>query len=388
MAYVFELPDIGEGLTEAEIVEWLIAVGDKVAMDEPLVVIETDKTTMEIPSPVAGILVRQGCKAGEILLMGKMLAELDTGDDTGEVAPIVGTLSSEAEVLPAAVSHTQPASVQKPRAYPPVRKLATQNGVDLKTLSGSGPNGRIIRSDVLAAIESAVAPSPEPLAGKVEAMSSTRRAIARNLTEAWQQIPQVTTFEWADGEALLDAKRSLTEKWGVKVPMEALLIKAVCDPIIRLPAFSAKIMGDEIHYPSQLDIGLAVDAPAGLIVVVIKDVVSKSVQQLATEFTALVEKAQARRLLPAEISGQGFTVSNIGAANGGFGTPLVPLNTAAILGVGRAREEAVVRNGAVVAGLRIPLSLSYDHRIIDGAKGRAFVTDLVGNLENPGRMLS
>lgn len=439
MAHEFRLPDIGEGLTEAEIVRWVVPVGGYVGMDETVVEVETDKAVVEIPSPYAGVVLHHGAAEGEVIQVGDVLvvigeegetwppggeapgeeapaAEPPTEEpqvseeaaesaDSEEPAPIVGTLPSEAEVLP---SRTEAAEkpAAKVQALPVVRKLARELGVDLSTITGTGPEGRITREDVLAAADGAqpqpeptpVPPVPEPAQRTIPAgarppserrpLSKLRRTIAANMTESWTTIPHVTTFDEVDATRLIDLRKALARRHDRKIPMEALVVKAVTPVLAAFPEFNATLDGDELVVHNRYDVGIAVDTPDGLLVAVIRNADRRSVLGLADEVTRLGSAAKERKLGVDELSGQTFTVSNIGAVGGGFGTPIVPPGTTAILSVGRAVEKPVARDGRVEIAPLLPLSLSYDHRIIDGALGRRFMAMLIENLEEPGLFLA
>jgi pyruvate dehydrogenase E2 component (dihydrolipoamide acetyltransferase) len=455
VAREFKLPDIGEGLTEAEIVRWLIAVGESVEADQPIVEVETDKAVVEIPSPFAGVVLSHGGSEGDVIEVGEVLVTIgepgevapgtesaapssappvsrpSAGEEgpSGDAAPIVGTLSEEAESLtPKSSEETElPASV---KALPVVRKLARDHGIDLETMKGSGPGGRIMRQDVEAVIAASVrakptieeehavhdvavgaghgvsdehlAPAPrvrrpsppeppEPAAASgVERrqMSRLRRTIAANMAKSWAEIPHVTTFEDVDATRLLEVRQALGERHETKIPLEALVIKAVLPALDDFPEFNASIDGDEIVYHAARDIGIAVDTPDGLLVAVIREAGAKSVMDLAGEVRRLGEGARERSLSPDELTGQTFTVSNIGAVGGGHGTPIVPYGTVAILSVGTARLRPVVYGEELAIAPVMPLSLSYDHRVIDGAVGRRFMALVIENLEEPALFLA
>jgi pyruvate dehydrogenase E2 component (dihydrolipoamide acetyltransferase) len=491
VAREFRLPDIGEGLTEAEIVRWLVAVGDQIIADQPIVEVETDKAVVEIPSPYPGVVVALGGAEGDVIEVGAILITVgEPGDappperpsseppsgeisdeeppaeelsseeppsgvppsdedvpaetgafarpSSGDPAPIVGTLSDEAESLsaPAERSETIPTAI---KALPVVRKLARDNDVDLESVTGSGPGGRIMREDVEAAIagqpqqerqrEAQAQPAPEepphpapvehavhdeavggghgvsdehlappkapgpppaPAAGDDERqpMSRLRRTIAANMAKSWAEIPHVTTFDDVDATRLLEVRRALGERHGTKIPVEALVIKAVVPALEQFPEFNASLEGDELVLHRNKDIGIAVDTPDGLLVAVIGDADDKSVMELAGEVTRLGEGARDRKLGPGELSGQTFTVSNIGAVGGGHGTPIVPYGTVGILSVGKARLRPVVYEEDLAIAPVMPLSLSYDHRVIDGAVGRRFMALVLENLEEPALFLA
>ena len=377
MANKFHLPDIGEGLTEATIISWYVDVGEKVGLDEPLVEVETDKAVVDIPAPVAGVVLFHGGDAGDVIEVESLLAvvgepgetwEDDTGSEaapaSAAAAPIVGTLDEAPATMTAAAAGIN--------ALPKVRRLATELGVDLESITGSGPGGRITEDDV----RSGAVPTDR---GPVERkkMSATRRAIADNLTRSWREIPHVTTYGEADVEALLAKRENLG-----KPVLEALLIEALVPVLQSHPEFNAAIAGDEIVFRKYYDIGVALDTPSGLMVGVVRGADQLSVAELDVEIRRLADGARQQRLTLDELRGQTFTLSNIGAVGGRFGTPIVPHGTAAILSVGRADPKPVVRNGEIVVGRELPISLSYDHRIIDGSTGRAFMGAVIEALES------
>lgn len=442
MAKEFRLPDIGEGLTEAEIVRWVIPVGGTVDMDETVVEVETDKAVVEIPSPFAGVVLHHGAAEGETVEVGQVLvvvgdegeewapngvqsapipvddesaeeeseAESEAGESTPfeqeEAAPIVGTLSAEAEELPTRSSGGGSVT-ERAKALPLVRKMAREMGVDIDTLTGTGPEGRITREDVLAAVEGEEVPAPPPApvppqpagpqvtvpAGsrpesERRPLTKLRRTIADNMVRSWTTVPHVTTFDEVDASRLLDTRSALARRHDRPVPMEALIIKAVTPVLAAFPEFNATLEEDELVVHGRHDIGIAVDTADGLMVAVVRNADRRSVLGLAEEVRRLGEGARERKLGREELSDQTFTVSNIGAVGGGFGTPIVPPGTMAILSVGRAVDKPVARDGRVDIAPLLPLSLSYDHRMIDGALGRRFMAMLIENLEEPGLFLA
>lgn len=461
MAREFLLPDIGEGLTEAEIVRWLVPEGQPVQADQPIVEVETDKAVVEIPSPYGGIVIRHGGAEGETIAVGSVLVvigdESDTvggpvnadtdlvssgpplsqppgpgeGQPTGSAAPIVGSLSEDAEVLSARDEKSAASAVETVKALPIVRKLARDLGVDLAGIQGTGSEGRVTREDVLAAAATigsevvsepvsaadaeavlepisapdseAVSAGPQPEAEPVEAsprpvgpmrdderrpMSRLRRTIAANMAKSWAEIPHVTTFDDVDATRLLEIRTALGARHGMKIPMEALVVKAVIPALQAYPEFNATLDGDDLVMHGAHDIGIAVDSPDGLMVAVIANAGSRGVIELAVEVQRLGDGVKARSLAPSELSGQTFTVSNIGAVGGGHGTPIIPYGTTAILSVGRAQEKVIVVAGELAIAPLMPLSISYDHRVIDGAQGRRFMALVIENLEEPALFLA
>ena len=398
----FLLPDIGEGLVEVKIIQWLVPLGGPVGLDEPLVEVETDKTITEIPSPFAGTVLKHGAADGEILPVGSMLAVIgDAGEPlsspdeerpmaSGDAAPIVGSLTEAPEELPPlAPEPAGPAG--RPAALPLVRKLAQQVGVDLARVAGTGPNGRITRADV----EAAARRRPdEPAATQATAasvrrpLSRVRRATAANLLRSWTEIPQVTAFDEVDATRLLAVRVALERRHDRRLPMDALLVAAVVPALRAVPEFTATLDGEHLVLPAHIGIGVAVNTADGLFVAVVPRADERGVLDIADEVQRLHDRSRSGTLTAADTSGHAFTVSNIGAAGGSHGTPLVPPGTAGILSVGRARERPVARDGRVEIAPVLPLSLSYDHRIADGADGRRFLGLVVENLAEPALFLA
>jgi len=441
----FRLPDIGEGLIEAEIVRWHVAEGDQVGLDQPLVSVETDKAVVEIPSPVAGVVVRHGAAEGDVVAVGDVLAVIGgTGapnDSRGEAQPIVGTLSEDAQVLPPVAAGHRPAD--RPRALPRTRRLASDLGVDIGTVEGTGRAGRVTDDDVVAvgsgsngsAVPSAsVAPVVGPLVRRVaenlgvdigtirgtgpggrvtrddvaaaappapvlardrgpghqrQRMSKLRRTIAANMARSWTEIPQVTAFDEVDVTRLVAVRDALRSRHGVAIPLDTLVAAAVVPVLRSLPQFNATLDGNDLIYHERIDMGIAVATPDGLLVATITDAAALDVVELAASIRGLGERARARSLMGDDLSPQTFTVSNIGAiGGGGHGTPLVPPDTVAIVSTGRATDKPVARQGRVEVAPLMPLSLSYDHRVVDGADGRRFLAMLGENLAEPALLLA
>jgi pyruvate dehydrogenase E2 component (dihydrolipoamide acetyltransferase) len=413
VAREFLLPDIGEGLTEAEIVRWLVPEGGHVEADQPVVEVETDKAVVEIPSPFAGTVLRHGGVEGETIRVGSVLVvigengEIDASSTAAPAvepshgaAPIVGSLSEEAEVLSPVGPAAGNEASKEIKALPIVRKLAREMGVDLGQVRGTGPEGRVTREDLVAAAPSATEePRPTGESMPQEAasvsdederrpLSRLRRTIASNMARSWAEIPHVTTFDEVDATRLVEIRSALSTRHEVKLPMEALVIKAVIPALEAFPDFNATLDGDDLIVHGAHHIGIAVDTPDGLLVAVVRDAAGLAVLDIASEVRRLGEGARERSLAPDELTGQTFTVSNIGAVGGGQGTPIVPYGTTAILSVGRAQEKVVVSNGDLAIAPVMPLSLSYDHRVIDGAQGRRFMALVIENLEEPALFLA
>jgi pyruvate dehydrogenase E2 component (dihydrolipoamide acetyltransferase) len=443
----FLLPDIGEGLTEAEIVRWLVAEGDTVELDQSIVEIETDKALMEIPTPFAGVVTALGAPEGTVLEVGEVLVTIQTADEDtveddsvpperAEAAPIVGTLSEDAvDLTPRQAPRTETAVAPAARTLPIVRKLAKELGVDLHSIVGTGSDGQITRDDVRRAAglaEEADEPSepesqsfetseepgqavavvrPEPPADPTESESVTsdvseatvasgaepepptggetvhlsklRRTIAERVSASWREIPHVTTFGSADVTRLMASRTALEHRRNAPVSVDAMVVKAVVTALDRHREMAAHLDGESLLYPERIDIGVAVDTPDGLMIVVVEGPGRRDLVDLSAEISRLSQAARDRSLPASAFGGQSFTVSNIGAVGGGYGTPIVPYGTTGILSVGRAEETAVARRGRLEIAPMMPLSLSYDHRVIDGAAGRRFLATVVENLEEP-----
>lgn len=373
MAAEFRLPDIGEGLIEVEIIEWLVPVGGSIAMDEVLVEVETDKATVELPSPFAGTVLHHGAQPGDILAVGEVLAVVGEPEEewSPSVAPIVGTLSEEIEKLPTRSSEESGPREGRPLALPKVRKLAGDRGIDLTTVSGSGPAGRVEEADLLQ--------GPEPV-GRAESLGMRRRTIASRMTESWTTIPHVTAFDDVNVTALLERRRRLTAQLGRSVPLDALLAQAVISGLQTVPEMNASFRGAEVVYHDVINLGIAIDTLEGLTVPVVAGIETLALVEVIEQIETLAQAAHARSLTAAQLSGATFTMSNIGAVGGGYGTPIVPLGTAGILSFGRANDQPVALDGALAIAPVMPLSLSYDHRLIDGAVGRRFLAAIVAKL--------
>ena len=356
MTHEFRLPDIGEGLTEADIIEWLVAVGDEVAVDQAIVEIETAKTTVEITATYAGTVLSLGGSPGESIVVGDVLF-------------VIGQESHRQSAMD---SLPQLAGGGTARAMPTVRKLAKEKGIDLATVSGTGPGGAITRADLEA--EPARRSTVELLP-----MGRRRKAISRHMAESWSTIPHVTVQADIRAENVLQARKLPN---GQRVSLESIVGVAVVPLLARHREFNAVVRDDAIEYRHQCNLGIAIDTDEGLMVVVVRDADALSLMDLDAEITRLAAAAKDGTLKPDEAIGQTFTVSNIGALGGGHGTPIIPIGTSAILSIGRAEQAPVIEHGALAVGMVAPIDLSYDHRLIDGSLGQRFLSDLVTNLES------
>jgi 2-oxoisovalerate dehydrogenase E2 component (dihydrolipoyl transacylase) len=372
MAHEFRLPDIGEGLTDAEIVEWHVGVGDEVAVDQGLVDMETAKAVVEITSPFAGVVLHLGGAAGDTIEVGEVLFVVGA---QGEEWVAVERPTSGVD-RPQSPAPSRTVSESAVRATPMVRKLANEHGVDLAAIAGTGPGGAITREDVLATSSGRE---------QRQTLSRMRRTIAANLTRSWQEIPHVTVQADVDATSLLATHARFRESG--PFPLEALIARAVLPLLVEFPEFNATLEGDDVVYKHHYDLGFAVDTDEGLLVVVVRDGDRRSTTELGAAIVELAAKAKRRQLQPDDVAGQTFTLSNIGALGGGAGTPIIPWGTTAILSLGRAKDTPVVHAGGVTVAPIAPVNLSYDHRLIDGALGQRFLAGLVTNLEDIERLV-
>ena len=436
----FKLPDLGEGVTEAEIDRWLVQEGQEIKEDDPLVEVITDKATAEIPSPYSGKVARLHVKEGDIVPVGTVLVTIGdaapaplegtveslfqpsgseteqqtstlppeseqvseeaaatvsaSGEDGGGPAgrleplereePAAARSETEAEAPEGATPAAGPGSV---KATPPVRKLARDLGVDLATVAGSGPGGRILREDVEASV-AAPAPAAGPsLSGTRVPFRGVRRMIAEQMVTAHGAIPPVTHVEECDITELDAARRLANERSqdGTKLTFLPFIVKSVVNALKQHPALNSTLDEEagEIVYLDRYDIGFAVDTPQGLMVPIIRDADSKTVRALAAEIETLASGARAGTLTSDQLRGSTFTITSPGPFGGLMATPIINYPEAAILGVHKAVERPVVRNGQIVVRLMMNLSITFDHRLLDGLAASKFCIDVVKLLEHP-----
>ncbi len=350
MASSFRLPDLGEGLTEGEVARWLVAEGQEIAEDDPLVEIQTDKATVEIPSPYAGTVLRILVEEGGIAPVG---AELVVIGVPGEDLPASSTEGPSPPGIAA----------ERVQATPVVRRIAQELGVDLATVSGSGSGGRVTEGDVRAAASSGAEGRREPLRG-------VRRVIAEHMTRAHREVAPVTWVEECDFEA---------------VPLDRLLasvVKACADTLAEFPELNARFDRDAILYLDRYDIGVAVQTDDGLVVPVVRAANDKSVDEIAVEIAALAEGARGGSLGADDLRGSTFTVTSAGKLAGLFQTPIVNHPEVAILSVGRVAPRAVVRDGEVVVRRTGTIAITFDHRVVDGARAAAFGLAVIARIES------
>jgi pyruvate dehydrogenase E2 component (dihydrolipoamide acetyltransferase) len=428
--FEFKLPDVGEGMHEAEILRWLVAPGETVKQDQPMLEIQTDKAVVEIPAPVAGKVQELKFKPGQMAKLGDVLISFETAPANKpsatpikeETAPVVavatsnGTNGTTAGIVP-----RKPGDV---RAAPAVRKRAIELDVDIRLVKPSSPDGRVLMQDIEAYLaEQKAAKDAPPVsafktpAAEVEvkapatngratlpmsvtpsanderqALVGLRRRIAERMETSWRTIPHVTTWDEIDGTelaALRERLKTAAEKRGVKITYLPFIVKAVIATLRQYPIFNASFdeATREVIYKKQYHIGLASDTPDGLLVPVVRDADKMGLATLAAEIGRLSEGARTRSLKASELSGSTFTISNVGSFGGITGTAIINPPEAAILATGKLQDKAVVRDGQIVIRPMMPLSLSFDHRLIDGADAGRFMATLKELLENPALLM-
>ena len=408
MAFVFNFPDVGEGIHEGRVVEWLVAEGAVVAEDEPLLKVETDKAVVELPSPKAGTVLKLHVPSDSAIEVGDALVTIGA---EGESLPSDG----EAKDGPALVAVPPPEQTppppktgRRPLATPKTRALARKLGVDLRLVKGSGSAGRITDEDVERAASappgpiSAPAPTAAPAGvtastvdGEVERVPLThlRKVIAGAMRASKQTSAHVTHVEEADVTELFAHYRSVkteVEAKGGRFTLLPFFIKALVTVLKDYPIFNASVDEDaaEILLKKYYNIGIAVDTPEGLIVPVIKGADGKDMLQLADEITDLAGRARGRKLGLDELKGGTCTITNIGPLGGVFATPIINQPELAIIGLHKIQDRPVVVDGEIVVRKMMYLSISFDHRWIDGAEGARFMTDLVGLISKPGLLMA
>jgi pyruvate dehydrogenase E2 component (dihydrolipoamide acetyltransferase) len=435
MATEFKLPDLGENIASGDVVTVFVSEGDIVKPGQPLLEVETDKAVIEVPCPPGGLVEKVLVKKGDTVKVGETLVLLGsaagaqskpaaapqpasappaTQQPTAKPAPVVAAAPPPAATESRKPSAPEPAFDPEPVAAvatavepagPAVRRLARELGVDLARVQGSGPAGRIVREDVIAAVRNASAAAPAagqrgsggserddwgPI--RREQMSRMRKTIAANMMRSVSTIPHLTNFDDADVTELERLRKESAAEYAksnLKLTALAFVIKAVSLSLRQHPAINATIDPEkgEIVYKDYVNVGLAVDTPRGLVVPVLRDCDQLSIPQIAQSITDTAEKAKNAQYAVEDLRGGTFTISNLGAVGGAYSTPIINWPEAAILLLGRSRKMPVVHEDRVEPRLMMPLSLSYDHRLIDGAMAARFLNEVIGYLESPGRLL-
>jgi pyruvate dehydrogenase E2 component (dihydrolipoamide acetyltransferase) len=434
VSFQFKMPDIGEGIHEGEIVKWFIKAGDKVQEDDVLCEIQNDKAVVEIPSPVEGTVIEVLIGEGTVATVGQVLVTFDApgyedlqfkgdhGDDEAPApAPEAKQEAAPAEAAPAAAAApAAPPQVEvdpnrRVIAMPSVRKYAREKGVDIRQVAGSGDNGRVLKNDIdaflsggaaapaaaaqvpaeEAAAPQAAAPAPIPQGEYPETrekMSGIRKAIAKAMVNSKHTAPHVTLMDEVDVTKLVTHRKKFKEvaaAKGIKLTFLPYIVKALTSALREFPALNTSLddATSEIIHKHYYNIGIAADTEKGLLVPVVKDADRKSVFTISNEINELAGKARDGKLAPNEMKGASCTISNIGSAGGQWFTPVINHPEVAILGVGRIAEKPIVRDGEIVAAPVLALSLSFDHRMIDGATAQNALNHIKRLLNDPELLL-
>ncbi|MEI4505630.1 2-oxoglutarate dehydrogenase complex dihydrolipoyllysine-residue succinyltransferase [Sphingopyxis sp. CCNWLW253] len=410
MSTEVKVPTLGESVTEATIGEWLKKPGEAVALDEPIASLETDKVAVEVPSPVAGVMGQQLAAVGDTVNVGATIATVEAGGVAAAPTPAAPAPAAKAEAaapVPAATAAPAGEGVDTVTTMSPaVRRLVLEHGVDPTKIQGSGKDGRLTKEDVLAAASAAPAPvaapapaiAPAPVAsgtpGRHEErvkMTRMRQTIAKRLKAAQDTAAMLTTFNDVDMSAVMATRdkyrESFEKKHGVRLGFMSFFTKAVALAAHDIPAVNARIDGDEIVYHDYLDVSVAVSAPNGLVVPVVRNADSLSFADIEKAIADLGKRAKEGTLTMDDMTGGTFTISNGGVFGGLMSTPIINPPQSAVLGLHRIEDRPVVRNGEIVIRPMMYLAMSYDHRLIDGREAVTFLKTIKEAIEDPTRLL-
>ncbi|MGL3823292.1 2-oxoglutarate dehydrogenase complex dihydrolipoyllysine-residue succinyltransferase [Sphingopyxis sp. R3-92] len=402
MSTEVKVPTLGESVTEATIGEWLKQPGDAVAVDEPIASLETDKVAVEVPSPVAGVMGQQVVAVGDTVNVGAVIAVIEAG--AGKAAAPAAKAEAAA-AAPAATAEENGDGVTT--LSPAVRRLVLEHGVDPTKIKGSGKDGRLTKEDVLAAASAAPdaaapASAPATAAAPVAAgapgrreervkMTRMRQTIAKRLKSAQDTAAMLTTFNDVDMSAVMATRdkyrESFEKKHGVRLGFMSFFTKAVALAAHDIPAVNARIDGDEIVYHDYLDVSVAVSAPNGLVVPVVRNADSMSFADIEKAIADLGKRAKEGTLTMDDMTGGTFTISNGGVFGGLMSTPIINPPQSAVLGLHRIEDRPVVRNGEIVIRPMMYIAMSYDHRLIDGREAVTFLKTIKEAIEDPTRLL-
>lgn len=400
----FTLPDLGEGLTGAEVVRWMVEVGDVIAVDQPVVEVETAKAVVEVPCPYGGVVTARFGEVGEEVPVGAPLVTVAVAPPPGEDAeapaverPLVGYGVAEPSkggrrarvgVVSTAAS-VAAAPVVVPVISPLVRRMAREHGIDLAKLSGSGPDGLIMRADVeraVAAAAPAAASAPAVEEGVIP-LRGLRRTIAEKLTRSHQEIPAATCWVDADATELMALREQLNRTAGPKVSVLALLARICTAALARYPELNSSVVEGGIRRHEAVHLGFAAQSERGLVVPVVRDAHQLRLEQLGEELARLTESARSGALTPAELTGGTFTLNNYGVFGVDGSTPILNHPEAAMLGVGRITPKPWVYGGELAVRQVTQLSFTFDHRVCDGGTAGGFLRFVADCVEQPGLLL-
>jgi 2-oxoglutarate dehydrogenase E2 component (dihydrolipoamide succinyltransferase) len=407
MSTEVKVPVLGESITEATLGQWLKKPGEAVAVDEPIASLETDKVAVEVPSPVAGIMGAYAVEEGATVNVGAVIGSIDAGTGAAAAVAAPARPAAAAAVAPAVTTTAAPAADAENSDLPlspAVRRLVLELGIDPSKIKGTGKDGRLTKEDVLAAAKGAPAPSADATvaaalttqatSGRQEErvkMTRLRQTIAKRLKSAQDTAALLTTFNDVDMSAVMEARATYKDlfekKHGVRLGFMGFFTKAVALAARDVPAVNAKIEGDEIVYHNYLDVSVAVSAPNGLVVPVVRNADAMSFAQIEKAIGDFGAKAKAGTLTMDDMSGGTFTISNGGVFGSLMSTPIINPPQSAVLGLHRIEDRAVVRDGQVVVRPMMYLALSYDHRLIDGREAVTFLKIVKEAIEDPTRLL-
>ena len=402
----FILPDLGEGITEGEVIKWMTKEGDQVKEDQPIVEVMTDKVNVQIPSPRSGRVTKILVKEGDVAKVGQTIMVIDDGSGSGPPPP-----SPPAEETPAppVTPQTTPAQVLGVQATPATRRLARDLGVDIATLHGTGPAGRVTDDDVRrfaskpsgptvtvqAAPAVPIAPAVPAGAPREEVvpLRGLRRTISDRMAKSLRTTAQVTHVDEADMTELVllrDAFKGSAEKRGVRLTYLPFIIKALVPALVEFPYTNSSLdeQGGSIILKRYYNIGIATDTEQGLVVPVVKDVDKKDIFELAAEIERLTAKARSGQLGLDDVRGSTFTITNVGAIGGLFATPIINIPEVAILGLHKIAKRPVVHDGKVEIWDTTYLSLSFDHRVMDGAYAARFTARIIETIQDTKKLLA
>jgi pyruvate dehydrogenase E2 component (dihydrolipoamide acetyltransferase) len=419
MRYIFKFPDIGEGLTEGIVIEWYVDKGTAVKVGQPLVKMETDKVVTDIPSPREGVIAARYGKVGETVHVGETLVEIEIAGEAGAEARapetemveetgagVVGTIevASNNAYLPASDEgrEVKPAAEQgaarKVLATPVARALARDMNIDINLVKGTGPAGRVMKSDIQSFHATAASAKAAPALGvtaqaagelvEIKPMSQIRKSIAKNMLRSKQSTAHMTLFEEPEVSALIAARARYREEYkkeDINLTYLPFVIKAVAAALKRHRDLNAEMDFEKgnIIYKNYYNIGIAVSTPDGLVVPVIRNADQLSIRELSKAVAEIAVKSRDRKLTLDDMKDGTFTITNYGALGGWYGVPVINYPQAGIIGIGRISQKPVVVNGEIKVGNVMPLSLSVDHRLIDGAEATEFLLDVAAGIADP-----
>jgi pyruvate dehydrogenase E2 component (dihydrolipoamide acetyltransferase) len=398
----FKLPDLGEGITEGEVIRWMVKEGDQIKEDQPIVEVMTDKVNVQIPSPRSGKVSRILVNEGDVAKVGQTILVIDDGEASAPTAsPVAASAGSVPAQAAAPLQRISPVTAQSVLATPATRKLARELGVDIEKVHGSGPQGRVTDDDVRESAQKPAKPTaalqPKPSSGgpreEIVPLRGLRRTISERMVKSQRSAAQVTHVDEADMTELVllrEAFRGSAEKRGVRLTYLPFIIKALAPALKEFPYVNSSLdeQTGNIVLKKYYNVGIATDTEQGLVVPVVKDVDRKDIFELAGEIATLSEKARAGQLGLDDVRGSTFTITNVGAIGGLFATPIINLPEVAILGLHKIAKRPVVRDGKIEIRDTTYFSLSFDHRVMDGAYAARFTSRLIETIQDTKKLLA